>query len=80
MIKMQNDLYMVIEHYYGKFDDKRIIAYTPTIQDAKIIVERMEKAMEDRPFSFTYKRTYSFEDVPFSEITDTMPLSLFDLI
>ena len=48
--------YAIISDYFGLFDEKRTIAVTDSITDAKFIVEALEKALEDRPFLFSCEK------------------------
>lgn len=51
-----NARYAIVCTYFGLFDDERTIAVTDNIVDAKFIVEALEKAFEDRPFTFSCKK------------------------
>ena len=51
-----NGRYAIISEYFGLFDEKRTLCVTDSIVDAKFIVEALEKALEDRPFAFSYKK------------------------
>ena len=48
--------YKIICDYFGLFDDKRTICVTDNLSEAVFIVEAMNKAFEDRPFSFDFEK------------------------
>ena len=48
--------YKIICDYFGLFDDKRTICVTDKLSEAVFIVEAMNKAFEDRPFSFDFEK------------------------
>lgn len=48
--------YKIICDYFGLFDDSRTICVTDNLSEAVFIVEAMNKAYEDRPFDFDFKK------------------------
>lgn len=70
MYKYTKDLYTITEVYYGKFNQKSTVAFAPTLSDAKLVVESMLIAKKGRPFDYIYERTYSFDEVPYTDIAD----------
>ena len=61
------DRYCIIQNYFGKFDDKSIIAYTYDYQNAYNLWEILCKDKEGRPFSYEIKRCYTYKDLPQDE-------------
>ena len=70
-----NGRYAIIVEYYGLFEDIRRIAVVDNIVDAKFIVDALEKALDDRPFSFSYKKLVK----DFDPLLDSEK-SLFDFL
>lgn len=49
--------YEIISNYFGLFNERRVVAVAEYISDAKFICEAMNKALDDRPFIFEYRKT-----------------------
>ena len=49
--------YEIISNYFGLFTERRVIAVAEYISDAKFICESLNKALDDRPFIFEYRKT-----------------------
>ena len=70
--------YEIHSTYFGLFDDERIIAVTDNIVDAKFICDAMNKALSERPFLFTIRKT---TDDYIPELDDDKSLfTLFDVV
>ena len=51
-----NGRYEIISEYFGLFEERSVICVTDSLTDAKFIVEALEKALEDRPFTFSHRK------------------------
>ena len=48
--------YLIHREYFGKFDDDVVIAVTESLSEAAFICENLNKAFEDRPYSFDFRK------------------------
>ena len=66
--------YEIISNYFGYFNERRVIATTEFISDAKFICEAMSKALENRPFVFEYRKTTEDYDPVYDNDEDLFTL------
>lgn len=67
--------YLIHREYFGKFDDDVVIAVAESLTEAAFICESLNKAFEDRPYNFDFRKVA--EDI--DEALDYVPgESLFE--
>ena len=54
--------YRIIRHYFGLFDDKRVLCVTDDLMDAVLLCENLEKAYEGNLYSFDFQKDASDVD------------------
>jgi len=67
-----NGRYEIVSCYFGLFEEKRVIAVTDNLPDAKFICTAMNKALDDRPFIFQIRKVAKEYDDILDEDTDLL--------
>lgn len=65
---IEHSRYKIYEHYFGKFDSERVIAFCDSLSDAKMLVDALNKTYQDRPMTFDYILCREYDEILDTEI------------